>query len=123
MLHKPSIVMAALLAASCGAQAASDADLAAIRSQIDEMKRTYEQRIAALENKLAQAEADARAKPPAPAAASPAVADRSTPPPIPTAAPTEASAVILVTWFALIPVACSCRTSGRSRFWKAGFMA
>ena len=63
MLHKPSIVMAALLAASCGAQAASDADLAAIRSQIDEMKRTYEQRIAALENKLAQAEADARAKP------------------------------------------------------------
>ncbi len=63
MLHKPSIAMAALLAASCGAQAASDADLAAIRSQIDEMKRTYEQRIAALENKLAQAEADAKAKP------------------------------------------------------------
>ncbi len=48
--------MAALLAASCGAQAA-DADLAAIRSQIDEMKKSYEQRIAALEQKLAQAEA------------------------------------------------------------------
>ena len=62
MLHKP-FVMAALLAASCGAQAASDADLAAIRSQIDEMKRTYEQRIAALENKLAQAEARRQGKP------------------------------------------------------------
>ncbi len=51
-----SFAVAALLAASCGAQAASDADLAAIRSQIDEMKKTYEQRIAALEQKLAQAE-------------------------------------------------------------------
>jgi hypothetical protein len=45
MLHKP-FAMAALLAASCGAQAASDADLAAIRGQIDEMKKSYEQRIA-----------------------------------------------------------------------------
>lgn len=58
MLHKP-FTMAALLVASCGAQAASDADLAAIRSQIDEMKRNYEQRIAALEDKLAQAESKA----------------------------------------------------------------
>ena len=41
MLHKP-LAVAALLAASCGAQAASDADLAAIRSQIDEMKKSYE---------------------------------------------------------------------------------
>lgn len=62
MLHKPFAV-AALLAASCGAQAAGDADLAAIRAQIDEMKKTYEQRIAALEQRLAQAEADARARP------------------------------------------------------------
>lgn len=55
MLHKPFAV-AALLAASCGAQAASDADLAAIRSQINEMKKSYEQRIAALEQKLSAAE-------------------------------------------------------------------
>ena len=62
MHHKP-FVMAALLAASCGAQAASDADLAAIRGQIDEMKKSYEQRIAALEKKLADAETQARAEP------------------------------------------------------------
>ncbi len=58
MLHKP-FALAALLAASCGAQAAGDADLAAIRSQINEMKQSYEQRIAALEQKLAQAETKA----------------------------------------------------------------
>ena len=69
MLHKP-FAMAALLAASCGAQAADDADLAAIRSQIDEMKKTYEQRITALEKKLAEAEARTAA----PAAVSPASA-------------------------------------------------
>lgn len=55
-MHK-QITLAALLAATFGAHAASDADLAAIRSQIDEIKKTYEQRIATLENKLAQAEA------------------------------------------------------------------
>ncbi len=55
MLHKP-LTLAALLAATFGAQAA-DTDLAAIRAQIDEMKKTYEQRIAALEKKLAEAEA------------------------------------------------------------------
>jgi len=55
MSHKPFAV-AALLAAACTAQAAPDADLAAIRSQINEMKQSYEQRIAALEQKLAQAE-------------------------------------------------------------------
>ena len=64
MLQKPFVV-AALLAASCGAQAASDADLAAIRSQIDEMKKSYEQRIAALEQKLAQAEAAGKSNAPA----------------------------------------------------------
>lgn len=59
-----SFAMAALLAASCGAQAASDADLAAIRSQIDEMKKSYEQRIAALEQKLVQAETRATTESP-----------------------------------------------------------
>jgi hypothetical protein len=58
MSHKP-FALAALLAASCTAQAASDADLAAIRSQINEIKQSYEQRIAALEQKLAQAESKA----------------------------------------------------------------
>lgn len=58
MLHKPFVV-AALLAASGATQAAGDADLAAIRSQIDELKKNYEQRIAALEAKLAQAEGKA----------------------------------------------------------------
>ena len=67
MLHRP-LVVAALLAASCGAQAASDADLAAIRSQIDEMKKSYEQRIAALEQKLSQAEARGASNPPVAAA-------------------------------------------------------
>ena len=91
MLHKP-FVMAALLAASCGAQAASDADLAAIRSQIDEMKKTYEQRIAALEKKLAQAELDAQAKPAAQAEARSAAPDKPAPGPVVAAAPTSASA-------------------------------
>jgi len=59
-----SFAVAALLAVSCGAQAASDADLAAIRSQIDEMKKTYEQRIAALEQRLAQAETRASVEKP-----------------------------------------------------------
>mgnify|MGYP000998616621 CR=1 FL=1 len=63
MLHKP-FALAALLAASCGAQAASDADLAAIRSQINEMKKSYEQRIAALEQKLAQTEAQSKVQSP-----------------------------------------------------------
>lgn len=68
MSHKP-FALAVLLAASGAAQAANDADLAAIRAQIDEMKKTYEQRIASLENKLAQAESQAssRAEPAAPA--------------------------------------------------------
>lgn len=57
-----TFAVAALLAASCAAQAASDADLAAIRAQIAEMKQSYEQRIAALEQKLAQAEAQANAE-------------------------------------------------------------
>ena len=72
MLHKP-FALAALLAASCAAQAAGDADLAAIRSQIDEMKKSYEQRIAALEQKLVQAESksESQAKTSLPVAAFP----------------------------------------------------
>ncbi len=78
MLHKP-LAVAALLAASCGAQAASDADLAAIRSQIDEMKKSYEQRIAALEQRLAQAEADVKARPAPQTGARPVMAETSPP--------------------------------------------
>lgn len=65
------IAMVAILAAAGAAQAADNADLAAIRAQIDEMKKSYEQRIAALEQKLAQAES--RAEPPV-ATAAPTVA-------------------------------------------------
>ena len=72
MLQKP-FALAVLLAASCGAQAASDADLAAIRSQIDEMKKSYEQRIASLEQRLVQAEE----KSSSPAAAAPAAVTAS----------------------------------------------
>lgn len=72
MLHKP-FALAVLLAASCGVQAASDADLAAIRSQIDEMKKSYEQRIASLEQRLIQAEE----KNSSPAVATPAVVTAS----------------------------------------------
>ena len=57
------IAMAAMLAATFGAQAADHSELAAIRAQIDDMKRAYEQRIAALEQKLAQAESGPAAKP------------------------------------------------------------
>lgn len=60
MMNKP-LALAALLAASCGAQAADDADLAAIRSQIDEMKKTYEQRITALEKAGRSRSEDCRA--------------------------------------------------------------
>lgn len=78
-MHKPFAV-AALLAASCGAQAASDADLAAIRAQIDDMKKTYEQRIASLEKKLAEAEAQGKSAPrAAPAAAAPVAAQTAAP--------------------------------------------
>jgi hypothetical protein len=55
-MSKKLTALALLLAAS-GVVQAEDGDLAAIRAQIDEMKKTYEQRIAALEQKLAQAEA------------------------------------------------------------------
>lgn len=70
--------MAAMLAASFGAHAADNTELAAIRAQIDDMKRAYEQRIAALEQKLSQAEARS-ATAPAPVAATPVVTERRAP--------------------------------------------
>ena len=65
-MHK-RIAMVAMLAAAFGANAADNSELAAIRAQIDEMKRAYEQRIAALEQKLSQAEARSVAPAPNPA--------------------------------------------------------
>lgn len=59
-----TFVMAAMLAAAFGVQAADSPELAAIRAQIDELKRAYEQRIAALEQKLERAQAKAEAKAP-----------------------------------------------------------
>ncbi len=58
-MHQRKLALAAVLAFAGAAQAADDKDLAAIRVQIDELKKTYEQRIAALEQKLAQAESKA----------------------------------------------------------------
>ena len=90
-MHKPFAV-AALLAASCGAQAASDADLAAIRAQIDDMKKTYEQRIASLEKKLAEAEAQGKSTPrAAPAAAVPVAAQTAAPVAVSTASVANAT--------------------------------
>ncbi|HLO62262.1 MAG TPA: TonB-dependent receptor, partial [Azonexus sp.] len=66
-----NIAMVAMLAVASAAQAADNADLAAIRAQIDEMKKSYEQRIAALEQKLAQAESRG-SSPAAPVAVEPA---------------------------------------------------
>ncbi len=76
MLHKP-LTLAALLAATFGAHAA-DTDLAAIRAQIDEMKKSYEQRIAALEKRLADAETQSAKAAPAPMASA---AEVQSPPP------------------------------------------
>ena len=60
-MQKQSFILAALCAASGASLAADDTDLAAIRAQIAEMKQSYEARIAALEKKLAQAEAHVEA--------------------------------------------------------------
>lgn len=76
-----TIAMAAMLAAAGAAQAADNADLAAIRAQIDEMKKSYEQRIATLEKKLAQAESKASVQP----AAAPPAASEARQPAIPAA--------------------------------------
>lgn len=55
-MSKKFTALALLLAAAGGAQA-DERDLAAIRAQIAEIKQSYEQRLAALEEKLARAEA------------------------------------------------------------------
>ncbi len=60
---KPMVRHVALvwvMGSALSAQAASDTDLQAIRSQIAEMKQSYEQRIAALEKKLVEAEQQQR---------------------------------------------------------------
>ncbi|RKT58222.1 hypothetical protein DFR40_2166 [Azonexus fungiphilus] len=75
MFRKP-MALAVLAALSGAAGAADDAELAAIRSQIAELKKSYEQRIAALEDKLAQTRA-AAAAPAGPAPAAPTVAAAS----------------------------------------------
>lgn len=56
-MNKQSLAAAALCVASGGVFAADAGDLAAIRAQIADMKQSYEARIAALEEKLARAEA------------------------------------------------------------------
>lgn len=65
----------AVALASSTAWAASDADLEAIRAEIARMKQTYEARIAALEQRLAVAEAQAT---PTPAAQPPAASSAAT---------------------------------------------
>ena len=58
--------LAAALSFAFPAHAAGDADIAEIRAQLKQMKDAYEQRIAALENRLAQAEAAPAPAQPAP---------------------------------------------------------
>ena len=52
-----SVAIAALFSSPLAANAASDADLQAIREQINQLKQSYEQRISQLEQRLQQAEA------------------------------------------------------------------
>ena len=52
-----SVAIATLLSHPLAASAASDADLQAIREQIQQLKQSYEQRISQLEQRLQQAEA------------------------------------------------------------------
>ncbi|MGB7551627.1 MAG: porin, partial [Chromatiaceae bacterium] len=55
---RPYILLAALLAPGT-AMAASDTEIAELRSMLNQMKSQYESRIAALESRLAKAERDA----------------------------------------------------------------
>lgn len=55
-MFKP-VLMVALMATAFAAHAANEDDLAAIRAQIADLKKNYEQRIAALEQRLADSEA------------------------------------------------------------------
>lgn len=80
-----SVAIAALLSHSFNASAASDADLQAIREQIQQLKQSYEQRISQLEQRLLAAESStqqtgtvaARAQPAGVAPASPAGGDNA----------------------------------------------
>ena len=84
MLHKPFVV-AALLAVSGGGfawlrvrphfRARPRVERFIMIVLIDEMKKSYEQRIAALEQKLAQAEAESKDKAPSPASEKPVASD------------------------------------------------
>ncbi|MDD5330749.1 MAG: DNA-binding protein [Sulfuricella sp.] len=62
MFKKKTIVSSVVLALGlpCAAQAASDADLAQIRNEIQQMRQAYEARIAGLEARLQQAEAEVK---------------------------------------------------------------
>jgi hypothetical protein len=73
----------------CSAHAATDADLAEIRAQIQQLKESYEARIKALEERLKAAEAKAASAPPTEPAASVATAPAASPPP---SAPASVSA-------------------------------
>jgi len=55
-----SVAIVALLSHPLAAFAASDADLQAIREQIEQLKQNYEQRISQLEQRLQQAEANSK---------------------------------------------------------------
>lgn len=80
-----SVAIAALLSHSFNASAAGDADLQAIREQIQQLKQNYEQRISQLEQRLRAAESSvqqtgmvaARAQPAGVAPASPAAGDNA----------------------------------------------
>jgi hypothetical protein len=94
-MHPRSLCTAALAAVLCwsgAAHAATDADLAAIRDEIRQLKESYEARINALEARLRESEAAARsaAVPVAPVAtaATPAAV---APPPAPSAPPISAA--------------------------------
>ncbi|MFZ3019142.1 MAG: hypothetical protein WA056_11875 [Gallionella sp.] len=69
-----SVAIAALLSHAPNASAASDADLQAIREQIQQLKQSYEQRIAQLEQRLQTAESTGKQTEVSPAQTRPAEA-------------------------------------------------
>jgi hypothetical protein len=91
-MHKLALASSAIalaLVTASGARAATDADLAEIREQIQQLKASYEARIQALEQRLKEAESKAANAPPPAAEATPP------PPPAvvpPAAGPSSASA-------------------------------
>jgi len=70
MSHRFSVLALAIAAVASPAFAATDADLDEIRAQIQELKRNYEARIQALEQRLKEAEARPATAPAAPAPSS-----------------------------------------------------